>query len=126
MARVLLVEGDAHCLERYGLEIAGEGHEVIKARNGREALGRLRSQEPDLVVLDPSFPDEDGLELLRRMVQARKATKFILHAPNASYRQDLSCWAADAYLVETQDLGPLKKAIRKLMSPSALQAGVGS
>jgi two-component system chemotaxis response regulator CheY len=41
------------------------GFEVLEARNGREALERLREQQVDLVLLDWNMPVMSGMEMLR-------------------------------------------------------------
>jgi CheY-like chemotaxis protein len=47
--------------------IERSGHEVVAVRNGAQALAALRERRPDLVVLDISMPEVDGLEVLRRI-----------------------------------------------------------
>jgi two-component system, OmpR family, response regulator MtrA len=47
--------------------IERSGHEVISVRDGAQALAALRRRRPDLVVLDISMPEIDGLEVLRRI-----------------------------------------------------------
>lgn len=66
-ARILLVDDDPSLREvvRYALD--REGHEVIEASNGREALERFDRQEPDLVVLDVLMPEMDGLAVCREL-----------------------------------------------------------
>ena len=44
-----------------------EGLDVLTALNGQDALGLIRSQTPDLVLLDLMLPDIDGLEICRQM-----------------------------------------------------------
>ncbi len=69
MTRVLVVE-DAdlvrHTLTRL---LTQEGYETVGAHGGREALDYLSHDRPDLILLDVSMPDMDGLELLE-MLQA--------------------------------------------------------
>jgi two-component system chemotaxis response regulator CheY len=40
------------------------GHKVVEARNGEEALERLRSERPDLVVTDLNMPVMSGLDFI--------------------------------------------------------------
>ncbi|HEX8170451.1 MAG TPA: response regulator transcription factor [Thermoanaerobaculia bacterium] len=64
--RILIA--DDHALFRDGLRslLAVEGHEVIgEARNGREAVALTRELQPDLVLMDVSMPELDGLEATR-------------------------------------------------------------
>lgn len=56
--------------------ILSERYEVAEYENGTDACVGLRKQTPDLVLLDISLPDMDGLEVLRR-VRADAALKGI-------------------------------------------------
>ncbi|MFA6560352.1 MAG: response regulator [Verrucomicrobiia bacterium] len=56
--------------------ILGERYEVAEYENGMDACEGLRKQNPDLVLLDISLPDMDGMEVLRR-IRADAALKQI-------------------------------------------------
>jgi len=63
--KVLVVDHDkntAHYVCRC-LEIAG--YDALQAHDGETALQAIRHEKPDLVVLEPLLPDQDGLELIR-------------------------------------------------------------
>ena len=57
---ILVVDDDPDILETvcFGLDL--EGYRVIRAINGWEALGAVRVNRPDLVVLDVILPKENG------------------------------------------------------------------
>jgi DNA-binding NarL/FixJ family response regulator len=66
--RILLV--DDHPLTREGLAalLAGNGFDVVgQASDGREAIDLARDLQPDVVLLDLSMPELDGLEALPRL-----------------------------------------------------------
>lgn len=65
MAIVLVVDDDDSVREL--MEVALEGHHVIGARDGQEALEKLADERVDAVVLDIMMPRLDGIETLRRM-----------------------------------------------------------
>jgi DNA-binding response OmpR family regulator len=65
--RVLVVDDEAAIRDIVRRYLTAEGFEVAEAADGREALDRLGSLEPDLVVLDVLMPGMDGLEVLRRV-----------------------------------------------------------
>jgi CheY-like chemotaxis protein len=64
--RILAIEDDPDLAELYESFLAGEGHDVLLAHNGREAL-RLLGERPDVILLDLRLPDTDGAILLRRI-----------------------------------------------------------
>lgn len=67
MARILVVDDDAHIREvvRFALEKAG--HEVREAADGRAALEEFARAPADLLVLDILMPEVDGLDVCRRL-----------------------------------------------------------
>jgi PAS domain S-box-containing protein len=48
------------------------GYEIVKAANGEEALGKLSSNQIDLILLDVIMPGMDGFEVTRRIRQDQK------------------------------------------------------
>jgi DNA-binding response OmpR family regulator len=63
----LVVDDDQDARDTIGAAVARAGFDVSVASRGLEALARLDEMEPDLVVLDLSLPDIDGLEVCRRI-----------------------------------------------------------
>ena len=64
---VLAVDDDDFQLRLVEHLLIGEGYRVACAGSGIEALNGLRKAMPDVVLMDISMPDMDGLELTRRM-----------------------------------------------------------
>ena len=73
MPRALVVEDNQTDREMMRRLLAGEGWEVMVASNGREALDRLTSEHPNLILLDLMMPEMDGFEFL---AEFRKTPKF--------------------------------------------------
>jgi two-component system alkaline phosphatase synthesis response regulator PhoP len=69
MARILVVEDEAHLAEGLQFNLEAEGHEVVVASDGNTALERILAGESgfDLVLLDLMLPGLSGFEVLRRM-----------------------------------------------------------
>ena len=65
MAKVLLVDDAAFMRMRCAKLLQEEGHEVVEAANGREAVEMYQSAHPDAVLMDITMPEMDGLEALR-------------------------------------------------------------
>jgi DNA-binding NarL/FixJ family response regulator len=77
--RILIA--DDHALFRDGLRslLVAQGHEVIgEAKNGREAVELTRSLAPDLVLMDVSMPEIDGIAATRLIVAEMPAMKVVI------------------------------------------------
>jgi two-component system OmpR family response regulator len=75
MATILVVDDDAHIREVVQYTLEREGHQVVTARNGVEAL-ELAGDDVELVLLDVLMPELDGLAVCRRL-RARRAVPII-------------------------------------------------
>ena len=64
MSRILIVEDVRGSREQMAQLLKLEGHEPVMARNGAEALVRLKEGKPDLILLDHMMPEVDGLTFL--------------------------------------------------------------
>lgn len=77
--RVLLV--DDHKIMRDGLraliERCDDLEVIAEAENGREALQLARRHQPEIVIMDISMPDLNGIDATRQMLEEVKGTKVI-------------------------------------------------
>jgi CheY-like chemotaxis protein len=65
--RVLIVEDNADVRRLYAIGLNQHGFEVKLAANGAEAVDRVESEKPDLILLDLGMPIMDGWELIDRI-----------------------------------------------------------
>jgi len=65
VSKVLVVEDDRTMLDVLKYNLTKEGHDVITASDGIEALDAARDKKPDLIVLDVMLPKLDGFEVCR-------------------------------------------------------------
>ncbi len=75
-ARVLIVEDSRTQAEWLAQVLSREGYRVTICGEGRDAIRRVRTEPPDLVLLDMILPDMEGLEVLRIM-KSRTDEQFI-------------------------------------------------
>ncbi|HWB38955.1 MAG TPA: response regulator [Candidatus Saccharimonadales bacterium] len=66
MARILIVEDDQDLNRAYSLILKSEGHKVVEAFDGEDALSKLKDFSPDLILLDLLMPIMGGLEFLQQ------------------------------------------------------------
>lgn len=65
MANVLIVEDDTALREVFCLIVGNGGHTVVTAQDGSDALDKLKTFEPDIVLLDMLMPVKSGIEFLQ-------------------------------------------------------------
>jgi len=63
--RILVVDDEERMVRFIRLNLEHDGFYVIEAFNGSQAINKLRSSLPDLILLDVMLPDLDGFEVLR-------------------------------------------------------------
>lgn len=82
--KVLVVDDDADILALVQLVLADEGYEVSIARDGREALVRLKADDPHLVLLDLAMPEMSGPEFLDAVMKWQPLPKTAVVIMTAS------------------------------------------
>jgi len=115
MSRLLLVDDEPDLRLLYQSALEAEGYQTDTAASCDEALTLLGQQQYDLVVLDIQVGGENGLELLNTLSHSHRNLPVILCTAYSCYQEELSAWQADAYVVKSSDLEPLKQEIRRLL-----------
>jgi len=115
MTKILIVEDDKNQQELYRQELIDEGYEVDVASDGKEAIGRVEENRPDLIVLDISMPGMDGIEAMGRILGGDNRIPIVLNTAYSGYKDDFMTWAAHAYVVKSSDLSMLKAQIREAL-----------
>lgn len=90
MARILVVEDDSDLNNAYCIILRHEGHEVVEAFDGKEALEKLKNFEPDLVLLDLLMPVMGGLEFLQQWEHRKKSDVKVLIFTNMENSPEVS------------------------------------
>ncbi|MBL8754003.1 MAG: response regulator [Planctomycetes bacterium] len=85
--RILLVEDEPLTAEVFARALLRDGHVVDVARDGLQALRRLREQTPSLVVLDMSLPTMSGADVVRDLRAAGHVDLPVLVVSGSERRQ---------------------------------------
>lgn len=78
--RILVVDDEERMVRFIRLNLEHDGFQVIEAFRGAQALDRLRSGLPHLILLDVMMPDIDGFEVLRMIREVSKVPVIMLTA----------------------------------------------
>ena len=77
-ARILVVDDEPAIRDTMRMTLEYEGHEVLAAGSGQEALAVVEREHPDLVFLDIKMPGLDGLEVLGRLRAVNEALPVVI------------------------------------------------
>ena len=80
-AKILVVDDDPDFVEAVRLTLEPNDYEVVSAANGDEGLAKVKSEQPDLVILDVIMSSVlDGLQMSQRMQKetALKKTPILM------------------------------------------------
>jgi DNA-binding response OmpR family regulator len=118
MTTVLLVEDsltETEVLTRY---LSQAGLNVVSVKSGEEAHLKLRSQKPDLVILDVILPGQSGFELCRELKTDANTQRIPIVICSTKGTEADKLWGsmlgADAYLPKPVDEQKLVQTIRQL------------
>lgn len=119
--RILIVDDEPLYIRLLQINLQTEGYEVIPATNGEEALEKVSSQSPDLVILDIMMPKLDGFTTCERIRQFSSVPVIMLTAKGeeADRVQGLNV-GADDYIVKpfsaTELLARVRAVLRRTQS----------
>jgi UDP-3-O-acyl N-acetylglucosamine deacetylase len=120
-ARVLIVDDQEEILLSLGGVLQDEGHEVITARDGQEALHLVQSDSPDVVFLDIWIPGIDGLQTLKAIKRLDPQCSVIMmsgHGTIETAVKAIKLGAAD-YLEKPLNLEDVLHLVRKALDTRA-------
>lgn len=120
MAKILLVEDDNNLREIYGARLSAEGHTIVSAKDGEEALAVAVKEKPDLIISDVMMPRISGFDMLDilRNAPETKDTKVIMMTAlsQAEDKARADQLGADMYLVKSQvTLEDVAKAVDDIL-----------
>jgi DNA-binding response OmpR family regulator len=92
MAKILVAEDEKQIADMIAFKLTNSGHQVIRARDGEEAMKLVKRELPDLIMLDAMMPGLGGFEVLRRLKldSALRAVPVIMVTAKGHERDVLS------------------------------------
>lgn len=118
MITVLLVEDSLTETQMLTRTLKQAGLAVVSATSGEEALIKLQSQKPDLMIIDVILPGQSGFELCREIKtnQSTQRIPVVICSTKGTEVDQLwgSMLGADAYIPKPVDQQKLLETIQKL------------
>lgn len=93
------------------------GHEVVaEAKNGKEAIACFTKHNPDLITMDITMPDMDGIESVKGIKKRNKMAKVIMITSHGQEEKVIEAIKAGAsgYILKPITADKLDKAIKKI------------
>ncbi len=123
-ARILIVGDEPAAAEAIRDHLLNRGHTVDLAFSADDALAAIRELRRDLVLLDISLPQTDGVEAIRR-IRAADATLSVIVTGNAdgTVTREASKLGACGYVVKPIDFAHLDRTTAVALSSRGTKAG---
>jgi PAS domain S-box-containing protein len=117
---ILLAEDNQANIDTFSDYLESRGYQMLLANNGQAAVDIVKSQKPDLILMDIQMPGMDGLEAMRQIRAIPESSNVPIIALTAlampgDHEQCLSA-GANAYLSKPVKLKQLAEAIQQLLN----------
>ena len=120
--RILVVDDEIYIVHILDFSLGMEGYEVLTALDGEQALERLKSDKPDLIVLDIMMPKVDGYEVCRTIktnAETQHIPVILLSAKGRNVDQKMGFdVGADDYITKPFSPRKLVERINALLGQS--------
>ena len=115
MAKILIVEYHKNLRALYGEVFRSEGFEVILAKEGDEAIQKLKSGAPEVVILDDGLPNRHVCTTIKKMLKINGNLSIIINSAYVNIGENPGRCYAKRYVLKSSDLTELKNKVFKLM-----------
>jgi len=121
--RILVVDDEQNAREALRTILQEEKYEVAEAANGEEALERLASFSPDVVLADVRMPKMDGITLVKKAREGESDAIFIIMTAFASIESAVEAMRAGAenFLVKPLDVNAVLVVLEKALEKRRLR-----
>ncbi|OZH55153.1 hypothetical protein AFK68_06400 [Hydrocoleum sp. CS-953] len=117
---ILLAEDNEANITTVSSYLKAKGYRIILAKNGDEAIAQAESQNPDLILMDISMPNKNGLEAMEEIRQTPHLVNVPIIALTAlamtGDRERCLAAGANDYLSKPVKLKQLTSMIQKLLA----------
>ncbi len=123
--KILVVDDEIYIVHILDFSLGMEGYEVVTALDGEQALEKLKSDRPDLIVLDIMMPKLDGYEIckvIKSDPETRQIPVILLSAKGRNVDQKIGFEVgADDYITKPFSPRKLVERINQLLGQAATE-----
>ncbi|RKY03415.1 MAG: response regulator [Spirochaetes bacterium] len=124
MKKILLVDDDVDFVEATKLILESKSYNVVTAYSGKEGIEKVKSENPDLIVLDVMMPKPDGYEVCAKLkadpelcnIPIILLTAVVSKISSTGYTKEMGMRIeADDYIDKPVEPSELVKSIERLI-----------
>jgi len=118
MAKILLVDDAIFVRMNMKKILAPLGYDLIEAVNGEHAIKMYQEQQPDLVIMDITMPEMDGISAVRKIREFDPSAKIIMCSSMGQQLKIVDAIQAGAsdFIVKPYKEGQILDAIQKVLT----------
>ncbi len=125
--KILVIDDDQVTLKALSFILKNRGYKVVTATDGSQAIGLMRDEEPDMMLVDVGLPPDvanggmctwDGFQVTQwiRQINGRIPTIFMSANDKPEYKKRASTFGAQAFLAKPIDNQVLLASIASALS----------
>jgi DNA-binding response OmpR family regulator len=123
-SRILVIDDEVSICDLLKINLEAEGYEVFTSYNGRDALSKIESMKPDLLILDLMLPEIDGLDICKKVTTENPIPIIMLTAKTDLVDKVLGLeLGADDYITKPfhtrEVIARVKALLRRVSSDSS-------
>ncbi len=119
-ARIMIIDDEPQMRRLLQVALTAHGYEIREAETGREGIDQTAVFHPDLIVLDLSLPDLDGIEVIKKLREWTQTPVIILSVREQEGDKIAALDAgADDYVTKPFSMGELLARIRTALRHAA-------
>ena len=123
MITILIADDDAASLELLKDALAVPGYRILESSDGSDALLKVQSETPDIVLLDIQMPGLDGFEVLRAIrgleppvpCRVLAVTAFVMDGD----RERMLASGFDGYIAKPVSISHVREQVRRILNSSS-------
>lgn len=122
MAKILIVDDEIQLIEMVQMRLEANGYETVTANDGKEGIEKVKSENPDLIILDIMMPLMDGYEVCKILKNDPQYSKIpIIFLSAKAQEEGLKNGkekGADAFVKKPFETSDLLAKIKELLEKS--------